>query len=146
MRTTSSRVFWPRREYGVKTTLGRINDPRNEWLFDAHFGVDVAVSSTAIIAQLLTQEVGVGQIVTLLGLLKHGVAVVELTIPANAPSLGQPLANLGVPHDAMLVVVVRDGEAIVPGPDFVLGHGDEVLAVAHMASEVALRDALVGSA
>jgi trk system potassium uptake protein TrkA len=32
-----------RREYGVAATLARINNPRNEWLFSARFGVDVAV-------------------------------------------------------------------------------------------------------
>ena len=31
-------------EFGVNRVVARVNDPRNEWLFDASWGVDVAVS------------------------------------------------------------------------------------------------------
>ena len=133
-----------RHEYGVGSTIARINDPRNEWLFDTRFGVDVAVSTTRIMAQLLTEEVKLGRIVTHLGLLRQGVAVAELTIPEGAPSLGRPLSELGVPSEAMLVLVMRDGDMIVPGPALRLQAGDEVLAVAHAESEEAMRDVLLG--
>ncbi len=46
-----------RREYNVGTTAARINDPRNEWLFDARFGVDHTISSTRMMAEVLTREV-----------------------------------------------------------------------------------------
>lgn len=46
-----------RREYGVGTTVARVNDPRNEWLFDERFGVDHTVSSTRTIADLITADV-----------------------------------------------------------------------------------------
>jgi trk system potassium uptake protein TrkA len=133
-----------KREYGVKTTLARINDPRNEWLFDARFGVDVSVSNTRIMAQLLTEEVGLGHIVTCLGLVREGVALVQLEILPGAIAIDRPLSELGVPADARLVAVVRDGHILVPGPDIRLQVRDEVLAVASVESEGALRAALVG--
>jgi trk system potassium uptake protein TrkA len=34
--------------YGVKRTIAEINDPRNGWLFDEKFGVNVALDSTEI--------------------------------------------------------------------------------------------------
>jgi trk system potassium uptake protein len=40
-------------EYKVPLTIGRINNPRNEWLFTDEFGVDMPVSSTTMIADLL---------------------------------------------------------------------------------------------
>ena len=40
-------------EYRVPVTVGRINNPRNEWLFTDEFGVDIPVSSTATMADLL---------------------------------------------------------------------------------------------
>lgn len=46
-----------RREYDVNTTAARINDPRNEWLFDARFGVDHTISSTRMMTDVLTREV-----------------------------------------------------------------------------------------
>jgi len=47
-----------RREYDVATTAARINDPRNEWLFSEQFGVDHTVSSTSMMTEILTREVG----------------------------------------------------------------------------------------
>ncbi|MBE0476469.1 MAG: TrkA family potassium uptake protein [Coriobacteriia bacterium] len=45
-----------RREYGVPMTAGRVNDVRNQWLFDERFGVDVAVSGTHLAADLLADR------------------------------------------------------------------------------------------
>lgn len=40
-------------EYKVPVTIARINNPRNEWLFTDEFGVDMPVSNTAMMADLL---------------------------------------------------------------------------------------------
>lgn len=40
-------------EYNVPVTIARVNNPANEWLFTETFGVDMTVSSTATMAELL---------------------------------------------------------------------------------------------
>lgn len=40
-------------EYRVPVTIARINNPRNEWLFTDEFGVDMPVSNTTMMADLL---------------------------------------------------------------------------------------------
>lgn len=40
-------------EYKVPFTIARINNPRNEWLFTDEFGVDMPVSNTTMMAELL---------------------------------------------------------------------------------------------
>jgi len=40
-------------EYGVPRVVARINHPKNEWLFDSAWGVDVAVSTPRIISALV---------------------------------------------------------------------------------------------
>ena len=40
-------------EYRVPFTIARINNPRNEWLFTEEFGVDMPVSNTQMMAELL---------------------------------------------------------------------------------------------
>ena len=40
-------------EYGVPRVVARVNHPKHEWLFDASWGVDVAVSTPSIIAALV---------------------------------------------------------------------------------------------
>ncbi|HET6352272.1 MAG TPA: TrkA family potassium uptake protein [Coriobacteriia bacterium] len=42
-----------KREYNVPTTLARVNNPRNAWLFTERFGVDETVSSTAAMVDVL---------------------------------------------------------------------------------------------
>ena len=46
-----------RREYAVPVTAARVNDPRSEWLFDAAFGVDHALSGTRAMAEVFTRDV-----------------------------------------------------------------------------------------
>ena len=41
-----------RSEYGVPRTVARVNNPRNEWLFDESWGVDVAVSTPRLMTAL----------------------------------------------------------------------------------------------
>ncbi|HEY3317848.1 MAG TPA: NAD-binding protein [Coriobacteriia bacterium] len=44
-------------EYKVPLTIARINNPKNEWLFTDEFGVDIPVSNTSMIANLLEKHV-----------------------------------------------------------------------------------------
>lgn len=43
-------------EFEVPRVVAKINNPKNEWLFIKDMGVDVAVSSAHIIAQLIEKE------------------------------------------------------------------------------------------
>src|SRR3989339_1881163 len=45
-----------KRNFGVKRTISRVNNPKNISVFET-LGVDFAVSSTSIIADLIEQEV-----------------------------------------------------------------------------------------
>ncbi|WP_313950078.1 TrkA C-terminal domain-containing protein, partial [Frankia casuarinae] len=41
----------------------------------------------------------------------------------------QRLSEITLPADSALVVILRDGRAVVPSPDATLEDGDEILAV-----------------
>ena len=47
-------------EFAVRRVVARVNDPRNEWLFDESWGVDVAVSTPTILASLVEEAVQSG--------------------------------------------------------------------------------------
>ncbi len=132
-------------EYEVPLTIARINNPRNAWLFTKKFGVDIPVSNSEIIAKLLQEEVTIGDLVTLLKLRKGDVALVELTLPDDCPSIGKPIKDLGLPSDAVLVTIIRDNEILIPKATTVLQADDEVLAVTNVASEPILAECLMGS-
>jgi trk system potassium uptake protein TrkA len=45
-----------RQEFGVRRTLARINNPKNEWLFTPDMGVDASVSQAHVMADLLRRQ------------------------------------------------------------------------------------------
>lgn len=45
-----------RQEFGVRRTLARINNPKNEWLFTPEMGVDASVSQAHVMADLLRRQ------------------------------------------------------------------------------------------
>ena len=44
-------------EYGVPRTVARVNNPKNEWMFDEAWGVDVAVSTPRLMTALVEEAV-----------------------------------------------------------------------------------------
>ncbi len=75
-------------EYSAPLTIARINNADNAWLFTERFGVDVPVSNTAIMAEVL-QHVSLGDIVTLLRLKAENMVVDEIVLSGAFPGRRQ---------------------------------------------------------
>ncbi|KAA0023407.1 potassium channel family protein [Antrihabitans cavernicola] len=129
-------------EFGIRRVVARVNDPRNEWLFDPSWGVDVAVSTPRILASLVEEAVSVGDLVRLMTFRQGQANLVEITLPGNTPLAGKPVRKLDLPRDAALVTILRGGRVIVPQSDDPLEGGDELLFVASVEVEDALRAAV----
>ncbi|CAM5716198.1 TrkA family potassium uptake protein [Mycolicibacterium aubagnense] len=72
-------------EFAVPRVVARVNDPRNEWLFDDSWGVDVAVSTPRMLASLVEEAVSVGDLVRLMSFRKGQANLVEITLPDDTP-------------------------------------------------------------
>ncbi len=129
-------------EFAVRRVVARVNDPRNEWLFSANWGVDVAVSTPRLLAALVEEAVAVGDLVRLLTFRQGQANLVEVTLPADTPLAGRPVRSLRLPADSALVVILRGGRVIVPQGDDGLEPGDELLFVATAAVEEQIHTAL----
>lgn len=129
-------------EFGIRRVVSRVNDPRNEWLFDSSWGVDVAVSTPRILASLVEEAVSVGDLVRLMTFRQGQANLVEITLPDNTPLAGKPVRKIDLPRDAALVTILRGGRVIVPQADDPLEGGDELLFVASVEVEDALRTAV----
>jgi trk system potassium uptake protein TrkA len=130
-------------EFGVARVVARVNDPRNEWLFDENWGVDVAVSTPRMLASLVEEAVAVGDLVRIMEFRKGQAALVEITLPEDTPWGGKPVRRLELPRDATLVTILRGPRVIVPESDEPLEGGDELLFVAVPDVEDELRDLLL---
>lgn len=131
-------------EFAVRRVVARVNDPRNEWLFDGNWGVDVAVSTPRLLAALVEEAVAVGDLVRLMTLRQGEANLVEVTLPAHTPLAGAPVRTLSakLPQDSALVTILRGGRVIIPQGDDSLEAGDELLFVATQAVEEDIRAAL----
>jgi trk system potassium uptake protein TrkA len=130
-------------EFAVPRVVARVNDPRNEWLFDENWGVDVAVSTPRMLASLVEEAVAVGDLVRLMAFRTGQANLVEITLPDDTPWGGKAVKRLELPRDAALVTILRGARVIVPESDEPLEGGDELLFVAVAEAEDALRDLLL---
>jgi trk system potassium uptake protein TrkA len=117
-------------EYGVPRVVARVTHPKNEWLFNESWGVDVAVSSPRLLSALVEEAVSVGDLVRLMTFEQGQANLVELTLPPEAHIVGQRVGNVQWPPDCALVAILREGRVLVPSADDALEGGDELLFVA----------------
>ncbi len=135
-----------KQEFAVPRVVARVNHPKNHWLFNETWGVDVAVSTPHLLTALVEEAVSVGSLVQLLQFDGGDASLVEVTLAPASPAAGKAIAELDVPRDASIVAMVRQRKLLVPRDDTVLQVGDEVLALVTKESEEAVRQLLIGAA
>ena len=133
-----------KQEFAVPRVLARVNHPKNEWLFNENWGVDVSVSTPHLILALTEEALSVGSLVRLLQLEKGRARLVEVTLAEDSPVIGPTIRELNVPRDATFVAVVREEHVVVPRGDTVFQAGDEVIALVTPESEDEIRRMLTG--
>jgi trk system potassium uptake protein TrkA len=131
-------------EYGVPRVVARVNHPKNEWLFNEAWGVDVSVSTPRLLSALVEEAVTVGDLVRLLSFREGEASLVEVTLPPDTPLAGTRVGSIAWPTDVTLVAILRDKHVIAPSPDDPLEAGDELLFVSAPDQEEALHDLLAG--
>ena len=132
-------------EYGVPRVVARVNHPKNEWLFDSSWGVDVAVSTPRIISALVEEAVSVGDVVRLFSFRKGQANLVELTLPDNSSCIGKTVEEIQLPDNASLAAIVRDGQVIACSAHDVFAAGDELLFVASATAEAQIKACFIQS-
>lgn len=130
-------------EFAAPRVVARVNDPRNEWLFDSGWGVDVAVSTPRMLASLVEEAFAVGDVIRLMEFRQGNASLVEVTLPEDTLWGGRPVRKLALPRDTALVTILRGKRVIVPEPDQPLEGGDELLFVAAPEVEDDLRHLLL---
>jgi trk system potassium uptake protein TrkA len=130
--------------FRVPRVIARVNNPLNEWLYTKDWGVDVAISQVHLTSKVIEEEIGMGELVTLLKLNRGAAALVEVRLPETSPCQGRAIRDLAFPSDAVIVSVIRGGKLVIPRGDTTLAAGDEILAVSTVAAEKSLKELLVG--
>lgn len=127
-------------EFGVPRTVGRVNHPGNEWMFDEQWGVDVAVSTPRLMSALVEEAVTTGDLVRLLTFTKSTTHLSEIRLPGGSKFIGHRIRDIELPGNAVLVAVIRDGAPLPPERDMAFEAADELLFLVTQASEMDLAD------
>jgi trk system potassium uptake protein TrkA len=106
-----------KQEFGVPRVVARVNHPKNEWLFNENWGVDLPVSTPHLITALVEEAVSVGRLVRILQFEGGSVRLVEVTLADDAPVVDKAIRDLDIPRDATIVAVVRGEHVVMPRGD-----------------------------
>ena len=121
--------YFARVRYGVGRIIACVNNPRNAWLFDGAFHVDVALSQADILSSLIKEEMSLGDMMTLLKLRRGRYSLVEEKIPEGAAAVGMTVKDLALPPRSVIAALIRQGEILMPRGSTSFEVGDEVLAI-----------------
>lgn len=131
--------------FHVRQTIARVNNPKNEGIF-ARLGIDITVSPTNTILSLIEKEIPHHTILSLVTLRQAGLKFVEVSVPRPSPAQGKTLAELKLPEECNIVLIVRGPEEILPTGDTTIQAEDQVFALVKGAGEVALHATILGAA
>lgn len=129
-----------RTQYNVRRTIARVNNPRDAWLFDDKFHVDVAVNQAELLASLIQEEMSLGDMITLLKLRRGNYSLVEEKIPEGAQAIGMAIKDLALPEHCVIAAIIRKGEVMIPRGVTTFEADDEVLAVTDVEGAASLSD------
>jgi trk system potassium uptake protein TrkA len=133
-----------KQEFGAPRVIARVNNPKNHWMFNEMWGIDIAVSTPHLITSLVQEAVSVGNFVKLMDFKGGKAELAEVTLAPNSPACDKTLKDLKFPRSATVVAVVRDEVVLVPESDTILRAGDEVMVLITEDAEVAIQKILIG--
>lgn len=114
-------------EFAVPRVIARLNNPKNEWLFDQSWGVDVSVSTPRLTTALVEEAVSIGVPVRLFSFSSADVSMFSLVLPDDSPLIGQRINETDLPGKTVLTALLRDDTPMTPGEDDTFEVADKLL-------------------
>lgn len=125
-------------EFEVPRVVARVKNALNTWLYEPDIGVDLVVSAPHRIAQLIEEEVILGDVVELLRLPEGQGAIVETTVPEDSQLVGRSVADISWPPGCVALAVVRSSQILPASAEMSLGVGDRLVCLTDVAQSEAL--------
>src|SRR6476660_9327586 len=85
-----------KQRFAVPKTIARVNNPKNEQIFRL-LGIDVTVSQTNIILNIIEQEIPDRPLIHLMTLKHSQMAIVETVVGHHSPVANQPVNTIKLP-------------------------------------------------
>lgn len=114
-------------QFGVPRVIARVNNPKNEWMFDESWGVDVPVSTPRMMTGLVEEAVSIGELVRLFHFHTANTTLYSVVLPEASPVLQRLLTEIAWPGGVLLCAVMTDGQALDPSTVIKLKAGNQLL-------------------
>ncbi|NMC29144.1 MAG: TrkA family potassium uptake protein [Pelolinea sp.] len=130
-------------EFNVPRTIARINNPKNDWMFTADMGVDVALNQADLMVHLILEEMSMGDMMTLLKLRRGKFSIIEEKLAPQSSMVGIRLEQAKLPSDSVILAVMRKDDILIPHGSLELKAGDELIILVHSAQLDQLKKLLI---
>ena len=117
-------------EFGVPRVIGRVNNPKNAWLYNAGMGVDVAVNQADLISHLVMEEMDLTNMFTMMELNRGEYAIVQTKVAPGAKARDMQVKDLSIPKKSVLIAITREDNLIIPRGDTRIMADDDILVLA----------------
>lgn len=114
-------------QFGVPRVIALANDPDNTVVFK-QLGV-ITFSTTDIIGNLIEQRTLLEEVTNLLPVGEGRVNVTEIILPGHSPLAGKHLREIDLPENALIAVLIRDDQPVVPRGATILLGGDRIVLI-----------------
>ena len=132
-----------KQKFNVGKTIARVNNPKNEHLFKM-LGIDVTVSQTNYILNLIEQSIPNMSFVHLLNLSHEDMAIIDAKVGEHSRGAHKTIREVSPPKDCIIAAIIRGPDLIIPTPDTKLLPGDDIIAIAHKNAETDLQALVSG--
>lgn len=118
-------------EYGVPKTIARVNNPRNEWLFNPQMGVDIHLNQANLMSRMIIENMDLTNIETMMKLSKGDYSIVKIKVLHTSKAKNTAIKDLSLPARSLLVAINRLDQVILPKGDIPILEDDEIIALVH---------------
>lgn len=117
-----------KRNFKVRRVIARVNNPKNISVFEK-LGVDLALSSTSIFAELIEKELDYDGVRTLIRLQRGDMDILELSVVAGATGCEKKIKDMALPKESVLIAIIRGETSYIPNGHTIIRAGDLIYAM-----------------
>ena len=128
-----------KRNFHVKRTIARVNNPKNIVVFQK-LGVDLAVSSTSTIAEMIEKEIDYSGVKTLIKLKKGDLVLSEVVVSKKSVACNKKIKDMQLPNEVVLMAVVRGETTYIPNGHTVIREDDTIFIICKQDSQQDVMD------
>jgi len=131
--------------YGVPRTIALVHDPAHQQFFE-QMGINVAFSTTQIMANLIEKRADFEDIASFLAVDSGQIGITEIILDEDSPAVGETLQNLDLPKGALIGCIIRQDKAFVPRGWSNLEVGDRLILISQPEHYEQFLEVLTGKA